>query len=238
MVTTNSGIRCSVATSYTSADPRDLQALMTTLLVLAKSPVPGQVKTRLTPPFTPAQAASLAEACLHDTLTVIAAAPAERRVLLLNGEVGPWLPPGIEVISSLSGTPAERIAAAYELCPGPVLAMGMDTPQVTADTLAPALADDAWRGCDAWIGPATDGGFWSLGLAKPNPQVLRNVPLSTPSTMAKQYERLTQAGLTVRTLPELRDVDTAIDAELVAAAAPHTRFAKLHAQLTGRIDRT
>ncbi|MGW2523152.1 glycosyltransferase, partial [Streptomyces sp. NPDC001617] len=51
---------------------------MTTLLVIAKEPLPGRVKTRLTPPFSPAEAAALAEAALGDTLRAVAAAPATR----------------------------------------------------------------------------------------------------------------------------------------------------------------
>ncbi len=63
-----------------------------TLLVIAKEPRPGRVKTRLTPPFTPGEAAALAEAALVDTLRAVAATPARRRVLVLDGEPGPWLP--------------------------------------------------------------------------------------------------------------------------------------------------
>ncbi|GAB2471058.1 hypothetical protein GCM10027162_78090 [Streptomyces incanus] len=71
---------------------------MTTLLVIAKEPRPGRVKTRLTPPFTPGQAAELAEAALADTLHAVAATPAARRVLVLDGAPGPWLPPGFDVV--------------------------------------------------------------------------------------------------------------------------------------------
>src|SRR5690606_16843936 len=73
-------------------------AMSTTLLVIAKAPVPGRVKTRLTPPFSPVEAAALAEAALCDTLDVVCATPAARRVLALEGEPGPWLPPGMEVV--------------------------------------------------------------------------------------------------------------------------------------------
>lgn len=66
---------------------------MSTLLVIAKEPRPGRVKTRLTPPFSPRQAAALAEAALVDTLLAVAAAPVRRRVLVLDGTPGPWLPP-------------------------------------------------------------------------------------------------------------------------------------------------
>ena len=71
---------------------------MTTLLVIAKEPRPGRVKTRLTPPFTPEEAAALAEAALADTLDAVARTPAERRVLVLDGTPGPWLPAGFEVV--------------------------------------------------------------------------------------------------------------------------------------------
>ncbi|MFE3736987.1 DUF2064 domain-containing protein [Streptomyces sp. NPDC059134] len=205
---------------------------MTTLLVIAKAPLPGRVKTRLTPPFTPGEAAALAEAALADTLAVVLAAPARRRVLVLDGAPGPWLPPGIEVIPQSAGTLDERLAAAFGQCAGPALLVGMDTPQLTTDLLAPALAPDAWRGCDAWFGPAADGGFWALGLAVPQPELVRGVPMSVPGTGAAQRGRLTAAGLRVRDLPELRDVDTAHDAELVAALAPGSRFAAVHRGLT------
>src|SRR5262249_31919364 len=84
-----------------------------TLLVIAKEPRPGQVKTRLTPPFTPREAASLAEASLADTLETVARTPARRRVLVLQGEPGPWLPPGFDVVRQCPGGLDERLAAAF-----------------------------------------------------------------------------------------------------------------------------
>ncbi|MER6127233.1 DUF2064 domain-containing protein [Streptomyces sp. NPDC001795] len=193
---------------------------MTTLLVIAKEPRPGRVKTRLTPPFTPEEAAALAEAALADTLRTVAAAPAERRVLVLDGAPGPWLPPGFEVTPQCAGGLDERLAAAFAQCTGPALLIGMDTPQVTPELLTVDFAE-----CDACFGPADDGGFWALGLAAPEPALLRGVPMSTPTTGVVQRDRLVAAGLRVRDLPRLRDVDTAYDAEAVAASAPHGRFA-------------
>lgn len=193
---------------------------MTTLLVIAKEPRPGRVKTRLTPPFTPREAATLAEAALVDTLRTVAAAPAGRRVLVLDGAPGPWLPPGFDVVPQCAGGLDERLAAAFAGCDGPALLIGMDTPQVT-----PALLTVDFAGCDAYFGPAEDGGFWALGLAHPDPELLRGVPMSTPTTGAVQRERLAAAGLRVRELPRLRDVDTVGDAEAVAAAVPGSRFA-------------
>jgi glycosyltransferase A (GT-A) superfamily protein (DUF2064 family) len=201
-------------------------------LVIAKEPVPGRVKTRLTPAFTPAEAALLAEASLADTLDAVLAAPARRRLLVLDGHTGPWLPPGIDVVPQGAGGLDERLAVAFDSCDGPALLIGMDTPQVTPALLSPALREDAWQGCDAWFGPADDGGFWALGLAAPAPELIRGVPMSTATTGAVQRQRLTDAGLTVRDLPPLRDVDTPGDAAEVAAGAPGGRFAATVARLT------
>lgn len=204
---------------------------MTTLLVIAKQPLPGRVKTRLTPPFTPAEAASLAAAALADTLSAAARVPADRHVLVLEGEPGPWLPPGFDIVPQVAGGLDVRLAAAFAACAGPALLIGMDTPQVAPEHLAPALRGD---GHDAWFGPAADGGFWALGLAAPDPALLLGVPMSRPDTGAVQYERLRAAGLRIGGLPVLRDVDTAEDARRVAASAPGTRFAAVHTELTTR----
>ncbi|WP_369148572.1 DUF2064 domain-containing protein [Streptomyces sp. R44] len=202
---------------------------MTTLLVIAKQPLPGRVKTRLTPPFPPEEAAALAEAALADTLGAALAVPADRHVLVLDGQPGGWLPPGFRLFSQVTGGLDVRLAAAFAACDGPALLIGMDTPQVTPALLAPALC---WDTYDAWFGPAADGGFWALGLASPDPALLLGVPMSRPDTGALQHGRLRAAGLRIGTLPVLRDVDTAEDARLVAAETPGTRFAALHSALT------
>ncbi|MFD9795865.1 DUF2064 domain-containing protein [Streptomyces sp. NPDC059070] len=201
------------------------------LLVIAKAPVPGRVKTRLTPPYSPHEAALIAEAALADTLDAVLAAPARRRVLVLEGAPGPWLPPGIEVAPQGGGGLDERLAAAFALDPGPALLVGMDTPQLGPALLAPALG--GWGPGEAWFGPAADGGFWALGLAAPDPALLRGVPMSVPETGAVQRRRLLEAGLTVRELPQLRDVDTAADVAEVAALAPGGRFARAVAACRG-----
>ena len=194
--------------------------LGTTLLVVAKQPVPGRVKTRLVPPCTHEQAAALAEAALTDTLHTVLQVPARRRVLVLDGSPGPWLPGGFDIMPQCGGPLDERLAAAFAGVQGPALLIGMDTPQVTPDLL---VVD--WQSTDAVFGPAADGGFWALGLRVPDPALLRGVPMSTADTGAIQLGRLLTAGLRVAVLPELRDVDTAADAVAVARQAPLSRFA-------------
>jgi hypothetical protein len=188
--------------------------------------VPGRVKTRLVPPCTQEQAAALAEAALADTLHTMLMVPASRRVLVLDGEPGPWLPSGFEIVRQCDGPLDERLASAFAAVSGPALLIGMDTPQVT-----PGLLTVGWQAADAWFGPAADGGFWALGLRVPDPALLRGVPMSTPGTGAVQRARLLTAGLRVADLPQLRDVDTAADAVAVARDAPRSRFATRARQL-------
>jgi len=198
-----------------------------TLLVIAKQPVPGRVKTRLVPPCTYEQAAALAEAALADTLHTMLMLPARRRVLVLDGRPGPWLPPGFDIVPQCGGSLDERLADAFAAVRGPALLIGMDTPQVT-----PALLTVDWQAADAVFGPAADGGFWALGLRVPAPALLRGVPMSTPGTGAVQRARLLAAGLRIADLPQLRDVDTAADAVAVARQAPRSRFAAQARELT------
>jgi glycosyltransferase A (GT-A) superfamily protein (DUF2064 family) len=198
-----------------------------TLVVIAKEPVPGLVKTRLTPEYTLEEAAALAEAALADTLHTVRSLPARRRLLVLEGRPGPWLPsPGFEVVPQAGAGLDERLAHAFAACSGPTLLIGMDTPQVSRALLAPALAPDAWDRADAWFGPSEDGGFWALGLAAPDPALLRGVPMSTAHTGRIQRERLVGAGLRVDDLERITDVDTARDAALVASLIPRSRFGR------------
>lgn len=194
------------------------------LAVIAKAPVPGRSKTRLCPPCTPHEAAALAAASLRDTLDALLAAPADaRRVLVLDGAPGRWLPPGIEVIAQRGDGLGERLANAFADVGGPTFLVGMDTPQVTAAQLAAGL--HALDGAGAALGRAPDGGYWGIGLRAPDAAVFARVPMSCARTGAVQAARLRELGLCATRLAILRDVDAIADARAVAAQAPGTRFA-------------
>jgi rSAM/selenodomain-associated transferase 1 len=195
-----------------------------TLLVIAKAPAPGRVKTRLTPPCSPKQAALLAGAALSDTLAAATRARLPgRRVLVLDGAPGTWVPRGFAVVPQRGDGLAARLAAAFQDAGGPAFLVGMDTPQVTPELLDAGLG--ALDRADAAFGAALDGGYWGIGLRRADPEAFRDVPMSDPSTGAVQRVRLAELGLRTAVLPPLRDVDTIDDARAVAAAAPHTRFA-------------
>ena len=194
----------------------------THLLVVAKSPVPGRVKTRLCPPCTPQEAAALAEAALADTLDAVTTCGADRRILALEGPPGPWLPPGFEVVPQATGGLDRRLAAAWSFAGGPGVQIGMDTPQVTADLLVRCAERLEFGGPGtAVLGTAPDGGWWALGLhSADGAAVLADVPMSRDDTAVRTREALEAIGLLVLDLPELTDIDHFPDALAVAAQCP------------------
>ena len=194
------------------------------LVVIAKAPAPGRSKTRLCPPCTPIQAAALASAALADTLAAVAAAPARRRVLALDGELAE-MPAEFEVIEQRGAGLGERLGHALAAAGGPALVVGMDTPQLTPRVIAQAAERLARGDVDAVLGPALDGGYWTIGLRSPDPAVFYGVPMSSDRTCAAQVRRLGQLELMVGRLPTMRDVDTIADARVVACAWPETAFA-------------
>jgi hypothetical protein len=195
------------------------------LLVLAKQPVPGHVKTRLCPPCTPAQAAAVAAAALADTIDVVTATRAARRWLVLSGTY--VAPPGWSAAVQRGDGLGERLANAFaDTAAGgrPSLLIGMDTPQVTSELLLAAAGRMAVA--DAVLGPAEDGGWWALGLREPrHAAALTRVPMSTPDTGALTTMALLRRGLTLAMTTQLRDVDTAADAWAVAGFRPDGSFA-------------
>ncbi|MFC4942013.1 TIGR04282 family arsenosugar biosynthesis glycosyltransferase [Pseudonocardia sp. GCM10023141] len=206
------------------------------VLVLAKSPEPGRVKTRLCPPLTPAQAAELAAAALLDSIDAARAVPGARTVVVLTGlleraaraaEIREALR-GVVVVPQRGDGLGARIAAAHRDGGAGLrtLQIGMDTPQVDAALLGEADHALLTPGVDAVLGPAADGGWWALGLRRPSDaRLVATVPTSRDDTGARTLHALRQGGLRVALLPELSDVDTVGDAVAVAARAPGTRFA-------------
>jgi|KBSSwiStaDraftv2_1062776.scaffolds.fasta_scaffold04629_6 glycosyltransferase A (GT-A) superfamily protein (DUF2064 family) len=205
---------------------------MTAVVVLAKEPLPGRVKTRLCPPYDHAAAARLAAAALTDTLDAVDELPATERILAFEGQAARWLRPGWRLVPQVGGGLDRRIAAALRAATGPVILVGMDTPQLAASHLAGLDLD----GHDACLGPSTDGGYWAIGLASPElaGPALHGVPMSRDDTGAIQRRRLDALGLRVQMLPELTDADTAATAAAVAAAAPASRFAAVLADVTAQ----
>ena len=212
---------------------------MTRVLVVAKAPVPGEVKTRLGADIGLEAAAEAAAAALLDTLRAgTAAFPGSRPHLALAGDLSAAVR-GDEIEAALHGWDvfpqqgegfAERLVHAHTTAAGrgdgPVVQIGMDTPQVTPVLLqAAARALDT---ADAVLGRADDGGWWVLVLREGRAaSPLARVAMSTPTTYDDTRGALEGAGLRVADTDVLRDVDTVADADLVAAVAPGGLFAQV-----------
>lgn len=202
------------------------------LLIVAKAPIPGQVKTRLTPPFTAHQAAALAAAALLDTLDACRTAArlqGAEVALALSGDLSQALEEE-EIRSALAGVRlfpqrgeglAARLAAAHADAAGDfgvTLQIGMDTPQVRPGVLVDGLARVASAdGPDAVLGLAEDGGWWALGLRRAGAaRCLLPVAMSTSRTGSDTLAVLQREQHRVELLPTLRDVDTAKDVHQAA----------------------
>lgn len=210
------------------------------VLVMAKAPVPGRVKTRLAATEGPQRAADLALAALLDTLdTCCSVFPSGRRFVALAGEVdevGPAeeLRRGLEawtVLAQRGTTFGERLARAHAdvhaRSAGPVVQIGMDTPHVTTHDLVAVAATAAATGLPV-LGPAADGGWWVLASTRADDvSGLEAVAMSTPGTGAATRDLLLRNAGSVLDGPTLRDVDDAADALASTGTAPETRFASL-----------
>ena len=217
-----------------SGAERVLGGVEVSLIVIAKAPVAGKAKTRLIPDLGAAGAAAVAEACLLDTLEAVVDTPAARRVLVLEGEPGDWIPGQFEVVPQREGDLDVSLAGAFEDSgAAPALLVGMDTPQVTPQLLVRCVAALETGAHDAVIGGAPDGGYWAIGLRESDPRVFEGVPMSEDDTGERQRERLRELGLSFAELPEVRDVDTIDSLRAVAAEAPETRCARALARLEG-----
>ena len=214
-----------------------MSVLPVTVLVVAKAPEPGRAKTRLAATVGDRVAADIAAAALLDTLDAVAAAPVAARVVAFTGDVDAAAR-AAEIrrrLESFSVIPqrgdgfADRLANAHaDSADGyPVLQIGMDTPQVTAEL----LTDCARRLLDApaVLGLAHDGGWWVLGVGEPTmAECLRTVPMSQPDTGQLTLKALRDNGIDVIRVQRLADIDVVDDIAAVRqACGPASRFARV-----------
>jgi rSAM/selenodomain-associated transferase 1 len=203
------------------------------MMVICKEPREGHVKTRMCPPLTPDQAASLARASLLDTFAACQTVTCARRVAVVDGSPEGWVPQGWGRVPQRAGGLDVRLADAFEDVLGDDevgVLIAMDTPQVSTRQLDRAF--ELLAGHDAVIGLTDDGGYWLIGLSHAAREVFEGVPMSTAQTGARQLERLHQLGLRVAIIEQLRDLDTLADVAVVAAEHPRLHVSRWHTGLT------
>jgi len=208
------------------------------LLVVAKRPAPGQTKTRLSPPLTAHQAAELYESFLCDTLELIRQVPHIQPVIayLPEGEETYFkrLAPDFDLLLQMGTNLGSRLDNALKHYLGlgykSVVIMDSDSPTLPVEFLIEAF-NALQGGTDVVIGPCDDGGYYLIGVKRPLPRLLREVPMSTPNVTNDTLQLAAMEGLEVHQLPRWYDVDNAdalsrLSAELKAknnGAAPRTR---------------
>jgi hypothetical protein len=191
-------------------------ARMRRLVLLAKRPRLGRVKTRLVPPLDAGQALALYRAFLDDQLSFLGSFASRSQVELCldDPEPGDAPDPGpagqIEVALQGPGDLGQRLLRAFQRAwrqgARATVVIGADAP-----TLPEGYVTRAFRildlGAGAVVGPAVDGGYVLLGLQRPLAELFRDVPWGTAGVCRVTVERARDAGIEIRGLDPWYDVD-------------------------------
>lgn len=203
-----------------------------TVLLVAKAPAAGRSKTRLVPPLSPQQAASLHQALLLDTLDACRTEAAGVGLLhadaaeapALRALAGPEIPLVLQEGRGLAGALTGAISRFAGS--GPVALVSADVPGIPRGALGRAF-ERLSGGADVVLGPALDGGYWLIAMAADHAAPFREIPWSTPAVLGVTATRCAEAGLAVELLEPWRDVDTLVDLDFLleeadALEAPRT----------------
>ncbi|TLY46340.1 MAG: glycosyltransferase [Nitrospirae bacterium] len=193
--------------------------MSTALIVFAKAPIPGEVKTRLCPPLDPDEAASLHGTLVLDTVErakglagaslYVAGAPdlAHPFFKVLEGRYGAKLL--AQRGPDLGARMKWAMQDAFEQGAEDVLLTGTDLPTLPRARLQQALT--LIKKHDVVLGPTADGGYYLIGLRKMVPALFEGIAWSTAEVFADTKKKIEDAGLSLGLLPECRDLDTLED---------------------------
>ncbi len=207
------------------------------LLIFAKWPEPGRVKTRLSPPLTMQEAASLYQCMLMDTLTATSGIRGIQRMLFFDGEDAQasffkTLAPDATVCRQQGSTLGERLAAAFatafERGSQSVAVIGTDSPHLDPQEICTAFSLLASDKADVVFGPSADGGYYLVGLRESKPELFRDISWSSSKVLSESLARANSIGLRQALLAPCFDLDTADDLRRLVelsetVMAPQTR---------------
>lgn len=198
-----------------------------TLILFAKSPVPGQVKTRLMPQLDARQAARVATLLIEHTVR-----------LAVSNWSGPialhtWPDTKHEVFKNLSATHGLRMVAQRQGDLGrkmygsiselteqgvPAAVMGCDVPHCPGDLLCEA--HDLLRQGQNVIGPTIDGGYYLIGLQKVYPEIFKGIRWGGDHVLQNTLQAARGCGVHFTLLEPLRDIDRFEDLQCIAREMP------------------
>lgn len=198
---------------------------MRTLVVFVKQPTPGRVKTRLAAAIGPERAADLYAAFTSDLLDRMRAV-ADRRVLYFapdeaaaRSHFAELAGGDFELVAQPDVSLGERLEACFGAATGPdrqggedavigpdrIVAIGSDSPLLPLSYIDHAFALLAERDCV--LGPATDGGYFLVGLRRGARSIFEDIDWSGPRVLGQTVDRVVAAGLSLGLLPPWYDVD-------------------------------
>jgi len=189
----------------------------TLLIIFAKEPAPGQVKTRLCPPLSPRAAARLYEQFLADVLEEMAPMPQIRLALAYTPDAArdyfkKIAAPGTGVVAQAGPDLGVRLQQAFlwgfAQGAGTVLVRNSDSPDLPRALVAEAREVLASPPADVVLGPCPDGGYYLVGLRTPQPQLFCDITWSGPGVLADTLAKAHRLGLKVHLLPSWPDIDT------------------------------
>ncbi len=215
-------------------------SLSTALVIFAKAPIPGHVKTRLCPPLTPDEAATLHGSFVLDTLErtkaavgrlklsmdrYLACSPSTTHVFFKIMEERQGVKLIDQVGDDLGARMHQAVEAMFSRGYRRTLLLGTDVPTVPLEHFKQALT--LLDSHELVLGPALDGGYYLIGMNRTIPELFTNMPWSTDQVLRLTQDRAAQLGLKTALLQPWRDVDTLADLEaLVEACAAETKKPK------------
>jgi uncharacterized protein len=224
----------------TSHSGRQDSALLTAVVIFAKAPIPGYVKTRLCPPLTPDEAATLHGSFVLDTLErtktavgrlklsmdrYLACAPSSSHVFFKIMEERQGVTLLDQVGDDLGARMHQAIGMMFSRGYRRTLLIGTDVPTVPLEHFKQALT--LLDNHELVLGPAFDGGYYLIGLNRVVPELFADMPWSTDQVLSLTQDRAAQLGLKTALLQPWRDVDTLADLEaLIEACAAETKKPK------------
>lgn len=197
--------------------------------LFARQPVPGQVKTRLTPPLTAEQACRLYQSALLETVAQLRAC-GMTLVICYDGALDwfrdafPGVPLLRQVGDDLGARMRHAVEALFEGGAGPVLLAGSDSPDLPAALLEEVLVQLRFR--DAAVVPCRDGGYALVGLRKPVTALFEEVPWSTSRVMAATRRRARRLGLSLHETAVWHDLDELDDLRRLVVRSPQSLTAR------------
>ena len=209
------------------------------IIIMAKVPVAGKVKTRLEPHFSPDWCAALAEAFLQDAVgkakkvcenVILAYSPAEEINALKK--ILPFQSIYLEQTGrDLGEKMFNAFKFAFEQNSDSVVMIGTDSPTVPADFIEQAFAFLELE-TEVVLGGAEDGGFYLIGLRALREEIFENVGWSSPKVFEQVYRNIMNLNLHLREVPSWYDVDTKGDLEKLREELLHNENARRRAPKT------